>query len=52
MRIAALLFLLGSLASGPVLAEACHVLTHYYSVANPGQARTGCENGGGAWQEQ
>ncbi|MNQ27789.1 hypothetical protein D3C85_410540 [compost metagenome] len=142
MRIAALLFLLGSLASGPALAEACHVLTrsssadvpevetescyefqgmpadaigwscsneskemlnsqkqpvescksgsrgrcvaaltqeslanpkstgenqptarpsvpndakvitHYYSVANLGQARTDCENGGGTWQEQ
>ncbi|MCY1333703.1 hypothetical protein D9M68_659060 [compost metagenome] len=52
MRIAALLLLLGSLASGPALADACHVLTHCYSAANLGQARTDCENGGGTWQER
>jgi hypothetical protein len=47
MRIAALLFLFGSLASGTTLADACHV-----RVANPGQARSDYENGGGAWQDQ
>lgn len=46
------IFPLGSLASGPALADAGHVLTHYFSVANLGQARTDFENGGGTWQEQ
>ncbi|WP_280290652.1 hypothetical protein [Pseudomonas sp. BN417] len=52
MRIAAVLFLLGNLASGTALAGACHVLTHYHSVAHLGQARSDCENGGGTWQDQ
>ena len=35
MRIAALLFLLGSLASGTALADACHVLTRSSGVEVP-----------------
>lgn len=34
----------------PAVPNDAKVITHYYSVANLGQARSDCENSGGEWQ--
>ncbi len=36
----------------PAVPNDAKVITHYYRVANLGQARTDCENSGGIWREQ
>ena len=36
----------------PSVPNDAKVITHYYSVANLGQARSDCENGGGTWQDR